>query len=74
MRQVFSVVVGLIVFLAGATFMLQGTNVLQGSGMSGQPFWAVVGVVMVAVGAAICYTVLRPKPVAPSKYSKKVQK
>lgn len=39
--------------LVGLTFLLQGIGVLPGSVMSGDPFWAVVGGVMIV--AALAY-------------------
>ena len=38
-------VVGFVLCAVGAVFILQGTKVIQGSGMSGQGKWAVVGAV-----------------------------
>ena len=43
-------IVGVFLILAGGTFFLQGINILPGSFMTGDPNWAVVGVVMAAAG------------------------
>ncbi len=43
-------VVGAILCILGLVWFLQGIDVLGGSGMSGQAFWAVVGVVLIAFG------------------------
>lgn len=39
--------------LIGAVWIAQGTNVLHGSGMSGQGMWAVIGVIVALVGLAL---------------------
>ena len=62
MRVVFTVVIGILMLLAGATFLLQGIGILQGSMMSGQIFWAVVGIVLVGVGAVVVNAGLHLKP------------
>lgn len=45
-------VVGVLVALAGGVFTLQGVDILQGSTMTGDPKWAVIGAVMLVVGVA----------------------
>jgi hypothetical protein len=42
--------VGAFLLLVGLIWMLQGTNILPGSFMTGEPLWAVAGAV-VALGA-----------------------
>jgi hypothetical protein len=49
MRITLNIVGGLLV-LAGATWFLQGINVLPGSFMTGQIRWAVYGGIAVAAG------------------------
>ena len=49
------IVIGFVCILLGAVWTLQGLNVLLGSVMSGQPFWATMGVVLLVVGAVLCY-------------------
>jgi drug/metabolite transporter superfamily protein YnfA len=44
--------IGIVLCAVGAVFILQGTKVIQGSGMSGQGKWVVVGAVVVLVGVA----------------------
>jgi hypothetical protein len=44
---------GVIMMLMGITWTLQGANILLGSIMSGDPFWLVVGIVAIIVGAAL---------------------
>jgi hypothetical protein len=41
---------GIVLCVVGAVFVLQGTNVLHGSGMSGEGKWGIIGAVMVAIG------------------------
>ncbi len=43
-------VVGILLCAAGTVFILQGTKVIEGSTMSGEGKWAVIGAVMVVVG------------------------
>jgi hypothetical protein len=52
MRYVLLIVGGLIA-LVGAVWLLQGAGILPGSFMTGQAFWAIVGVVFLAVGGAL---------------------
>jgi hypothetical protein len=52
MRMTLNVVAGLLV-LSGATWFLQGINVLPGSFMTGQIRWAVYGGIAVAAGIAL---------------------
>jgi hypothetical protein len=46
-------IVGVVLCLVGAVWIGQGTNVLHGSGMSGEGQWTVIGAVLVAIGAAL---------------------
>lgn len=52
-------VVGVLMCLIGVVWFLQGINILPGSFMSGAPFWAFAGAVVVALGAFILYRNLR---------------
>ncbi len=52
-------VVALVAFLVGLVWIGQGTGIIAGSAMSGSTFWAVVGVALVAVAAAIAWMELR---------------
>lgn len=58
MRYVLLVVGGLI-FLMGGVWLLQGIGVLPGSFMTGQAFWAVMGVILLAVGGVMIFAALR---------------
>jgi hypothetical protein len=46
-------VAGALLCVAGAVWIAQGTDVLHGSGMSGEGRWAVIGVVTVVIGVAL---------------------
>jgi hypothetical protein len=46
-------VLGIVFCLVGAVWILQGTNALPGSGMSGHGIWAVIGAVAFVVGAGL---------------------
>ena len=46
-------IVGSLLVLAGATWFLQGINVLPGSFMTGQIRWAVYGGIAVAAGIGL---------------------
>jgi hypothetical protein len=52
LRYVLLTVGGLMV-LMGGVWLLQGVGILPGSFMTGQPFWAVMGGVFLAVGALL---------------------
>ena len=45
--------VGVLLILVGVVWILQGVNVLLGSFMSGQPLYAVLGLVVSALGVVI---------------------
>jgi protein-S-isoprenylcysteine O-methyltransferase Ste14 len=46
-------IVGLVLSLTGIVWILQGTNVMHGSGMSGHGGYAVLGVVVLLIGMAL---------------------
>ena len=46
-------IIGTLLCLAGIVWILQGVNVLHGSMMSGRGGYAVLGAVVVAVGAVL---------------------
>ena len=60
-----AIVVGILVLLTGAVWLLQGINILPGSFMTGQTFWAVMGLIFIVVGGAICRFGLRRKAANP---------
>ncbi len=58
--------VGVVMLLLGGIWLLQGIGVLPGSFMTGQAFWAVMGLVLIVVGAAVCFFGIRRRPSKPS--------
>ena len=58
MRWVLLILGGLMV-LMGGVWTLQGVGVLPGSFTTGQTFWAVVGLLTLVAGAALCYAAAR---------------
>jgi hypothetical protein len=46
-------IVGVLLCLAGAVWIAQGTDALGGSGMSGHSQWTVIGAVLVVIGLAL---------------------
>jgi hypothetical protein len=53
MMRITQNIVGSLLVLLGATWFLQGINVLPGSFMTGQIRWAVYGGIAVAAGIAL---------------------
>jgi hypothetical protein len=58
--------VGVVLILLGGLWMLQGVGVLGGSLMSGQSFWAIVGLIVLIIGIILCALGLRRRPTTPS--------
>jgi hypothetical protein len=54
-------ILGILLILAGATFFLQGINVLPGSSMTGDPQWAINGGIMIVIGASLILWTRRQK-------------
>jgi LPXTG-motif cell wall-anchored protein len=48
-------IIGVILLLIGAVWILQGINLLPGSFMSGQILYAVLGLILAAGGAFLLY-------------------
>ena len=55
------IVVGALMMLMGGVWLFQGIGILLGSFMSSQPFWAVMGVIMLVVGAFLLMRGIRRK-------------
>jgi hypothetical protein len=51
--------VGVLLDLVGTIWALQGINVLPGSFMTGQPFWAGAGAVLIIVGMVLIILAMR---------------
>lgn len=54
-------ILGIMLAIVGATWFLQGINVLPGSVMTGQVQWAIYGGIAVAVGIVIFLYARRKK-------------
>jgi hypothetical protein len=48
-------ILGVLIFLAGLVWFLQGINILPGSYMTGDPQWAINGAIMMAVALVIFF-------------------
>ncbi len=46
------VVLGAVMFLAGLVWFLQGVRVIPGSFMTGSTLWAIIGAILIILGAA----------------------
>ena len=58
--------VGIVLILLGGLWLLQGVGILVGSVMTGQTFWAIVGLILLMVGIVLCAIGLRRRPTTPS--------
>jgi len=63
MSRIVSLVVGVVLALVGLLWILQGLNIIGGSGMSGHAVWAVIGLVIGALGLFLVIRTLRTPPV-----------
>ncbi len=54
-------VVGIVLDVLGAVWLLQGVNILPGSFMTGQMFWAYTGGIVMIVGMAVTAFAMRRK-------------
>lgn len=48
-------ILGILIFLAGTVWFLQGVNVLPGSYMTGDPQWAINGSIAMLIGIALAF-------------------
>ena len=55
-------IIGVVLALLGALWTLQGFNILAGSRMSGDSFWAGAGLVVLVGGLVILALTLRAAP------------
>ena len=53
------IIVGGLVALVGAVWLLQGIGILPGSFMTGQAFWAVMGAICLVVGGSLAFAGFR---------------
>ena len=56
---------GVLMILLGAVWLLQGIGVLPGSFMTGQAVWAVIGLILVVLGAVLIFLRTRRRPSEP---------
>ncbi len=54
-------IVGVVCVLLGLVWTGQGAGILPGSVMSGQVMWAIIGVVLLIVGAWLLWSVARAR-------------
>lgn len=53
--KIVKTIVGIVLLLIGALWILQGANIVGGSVMSGQSQWLYVGIVVGLAGAGLLY-------------------
>ena len=53
--------IGIVLDLLGTIWLLQGINILPGSFMTGQPFWAGAGLVLMIAGMGLVVLAMRRK-------------
>ncbi len=63
MSRIVSLVLGAVLVLLGLLWILQGLDVIGGGGMSGHAIWAVIGLIMGALGLFLVLRTLRTPPV-----------
>ena len=59
-------IIGVLLILFGAVWVLQGINVLPGSFMTGQIRWAIYGAIAVVAGAVLIVLARRRKAAPPA--------
>ncbi len=62
MGRTVTLVIGVVLALLGLLWILQGLDVIGGSGMSGHGIWAVIGLVVGALGVFLLVRTLRAPP------------
>lgn len=60
--RVIRVVIGALLVLVGFVWIGQGVGIIEGSFMTGEAVWAVIGAVCLALGAMLLLTTLRASP------------
>lgn len=48
-------VLGILIILSGTVWVLQGTNVLPGSYMTGNPQWTINGAIAIVIGFGLIF-------------------
>jgi hypothetical protein len=59
MSRIVTLTIGGVLTLLGLLWILQGFDVIGGSGMSGHAIWAVIGIIIGAVGLVLIVRTLR---------------
>ncbi|MET0627501.1 MAG: hypothetical protein ABW033_03480 [Acidimicrobiia bacterium] len=57
--RVIRLVIGVLLVLVGVVWVGQGVGIIEGSFMTGEAVWAVIGAVCLALGAMLLVTTLR---------------
>ena len=63
--RVVLIVVGVLMVLMGGVWLFQGIGILLGSPMTSQPFWAIVGSIVVVLGVVVAVVGIRRAPAKP---------
>jgi hypothetical protein len=53
MARTVRLIIGTLLVLIGAVWILQGVGLLKGSFMTGEAIWAIIGIVCVAIGITV---------------------
>ena len=64
MSRIVTLTIGAVLILLGLLWILQGFDVIGGSGMSGHAIWAVIGIIIGVVGLVLILRTLRAAPVS----------
>lgn len=62
MKTIFKTILkifAVLLILSGLVWVLQGVNILPGSGMSGDPQWAINGTITILIGAGLFWFINR---------------
>lgn len=59
MRRTWVTVIGVVLALLGLLWFLQGVGVVGGSFMSGEPVWAIIGLVLLLLAGRLLVEALR---------------
>jgi hypothetical protein len=58
-------VIGALLVLVGVVWIGQGVGIIEGSFMTGEAVWAIIGAVCLVLGATLLVTTLRARPREP---------
>jgi len=59
MKKVVLIALGVLLGAAGVVWTLQGLGYVEGSSMSGNSLWAIVGPIVAAIGVSLLYVTIR---------------